>query len=79
MLNKNDNLFVSDFDIMMEKKKDERKRCMSRRKKEVTDIINSSDDRILYMISQMKEAADEDKVGVIWKLVFESQNIAIGK
>ena len=35
MLNRNDNLFVSDFDLMMEKKKAERKRSMSRRKKEV--------------------------------------------
>ena len=61
MLNRNDNLFVSDFDLMMEKKKAERKRSMSRRKKEVTDIINSSDDRIMYMISQMREAADEDR------------------
>ena len=35
MLNRNDNLFVSDFDLMMEKKKAERKRTMSRRKKDV--------------------------------------------
>ena len=64
MLNRNDvgsNLFVSDFDLMMEKKKAERSRNMSRRKKEVTDLISSADDRIIYMISQMKEAADEDK------------------
>ena len=27
----------------------------------MTDIINSSDDRIMYMISQMKEAAEEDR------------------
>ena len=27
----------------------------------MTDIINTSDDRIMYMISQMREAAEEDR------------------
>jgi len=61
MLNKNDSLYVNDFDVMMEKKKQARKRSMSRKKKDVTDIINDSDDRILYMITQMKDASEEDK------------------
>lgn len=61
MLNRNDGsgVFVSDFDAMMEKKKQERKRTMARKKKD--EFITTADDRIMCMISQMKEAAEEDR------------------
>ena len=39
MLQKNDNVFVSDFDLMMERKKTERSKQMSRRKKEVWFLV----------------------------------------
>lgn len=47
--------FVSDFDLMMEKKKAEMGR---RRKRRDVDIINDNDDIIMAMITQMKEAAE---------------------
>eukprot|EP00116_Pleurobrachia_bachei_P004130 sb/3464392/ len=61
MLNRNDGtgVFVSDFDAMMEKKKQERKRTMARKKKD--EFITTADDRIMCMISKMKEAAEEDR------------------
>lgn len=48
---------VYDFDLMMQKKRDESYR---RRKRKNTDIINDSDDLIADMITQMKQAADDD-------------------
>ncbi|PIK37907.1 hypothetical protein BSL78_25257 [Apostichopus japonicus] len=50
--------FVSDFDLMMEKKKAEMGR---RRKRRDVDIINDNDDIIMAMITQMKEAAEADQ------------------
>lgn len=47
--------FVSDFDLMMEKKKAEMGR---RRKRRDVDIINDNDDIVMAMITQMKEAAE---------------------
>ena len=46
---------VYDFDIMMQKKREENYR---RRKRKNIDIINDSDDVIAEMISQMKQAAE---------------------
>lgn len=48
---------VYDFDIMMQKKREEN---YKRRKRKNFDIINDSDDMISEMLSQMKQAADED-------------------
>ena len=48
---------VYDFDVMMQKKREENYR---RRKRKNTDIINDSDDMIADMITQMKQAADDD-------------------
>lgn len=50
--------FVSDFDMMMEKKKAEMGR---RRKRRDVDIINDNDDIVMAMITQMKEAAEADQ------------------
>ncbi|XP_013388241.1 protein IWS1 homolog [Lingula anatina] len=51
--------FVSDFDLMLERKKEEmRKR---RRKRKDFDIINDNDDLIAALINQMKTAAEEDR------------------
>ncbi len=48
--------FVSDFDLMLERKKEEmRKR---RRKRKDVDIINDNDDLIDDMIRRMKVAAE---------------------
>lgn len=46
---------VYDFDIMMQKKREESYR---RRKRKNIDIINDSDDVIAEMINQMKQAAE---------------------
>lgn len=48
---------VYDFDVMMQKKREENHK---RRKRKNTDIINDSDDLIADMITQMKQAADDD-------------------
>lgn len=53
-------VFVSDFDLMIQKKK-EMNRTFTRKRKNV-DIINDSDDAIARMISQMKDAAEEDRL-----------------
>ncbi|XP_068686197.1 protein IWS1 homolog [Montipora foliosa] len=53
-------VFVSDFDLMIQKKK-EMNRTFRRKRKNV-DIINDSDDAIARMISQMKEASEEDRM-----------------
>ncbi|KAK4472378.1 hypothetical protein MN116_003637 [Schistosoma mekongi] len=54
-----DDEFVSDFDRIMEKKKEE----LRRRRKRNRDIefLNDSDDLIVETISRMKSAADEDR------------------
>lgn len=51
--------FVSDFDLMMQKKKEEMKK--TRRKRKDIDLINDNDDLIADMITKMKEAAEEDR------------------
>ncbi|XP_067042816.1 protein IWS1 homolog [Acropora muricata] len=53
-------VFVSDFDLMIQKKK-EMNRTFRRKRKNV-DIINDSDDAIARMISQMKDAAEVDRL-----------------
>ncbi|UYV81015.1 IWS1 [Cordylochernes scorpioides] len=50
--------FMSDFDIMMQRKKEE---SGKRRKRKDIDIINDSDDLIAEIITQMKQAAREDR------------------
>lgn len=52
--------FVSDFDLMIQKKKEMNRNF--RRKRKNVDIINDSDDAIARMISQMQEAAEEDRL-----------------
>jgi transcription factor SPN1 len=49
--------FVYDFDIMMQKRKEQNARA---RKRKNTDIINDSDDIIADLIHQMKQAAEDD-------------------
>ncbi|XP_071084935.1 IWS1-like protein [Haliotis cracherodii] len=51
--------FVSDFELMMERKKEERQR--QRRKRKDCDMINDNDDLIADMIGKMKLAAEEDR------------------
>ncbi|CAC5405365.1 SPN1 [Mytilus coruscus] len=51
--------FVSDFDLMMERKKAEQRK--QRRKKNEGDLINDNDDLIADMICKMKEAAEGDR------------------
>jgi ribose 5-phosphate isomerase len=48
--------FVSDFDLMMERKKAEQRK--QRRKKKNEEFINDNDDLIADMICKMKEAAE---------------------
>lgn len=48
---------VYDFDIMMAKRKEQNARNRKRRN---TDLINDSDDFIAHLLSQMKQAAEED-------------------
>lgn len=52
--------FVSDFDLMLEKKKLQNR--MKRRRKADSDAINDNDDIIAAMLKQMKEAAEEDRI-----------------
>ena len=47
---------VSDFDVMLEKRKAEMSK--RRRKKKDIDILNDNDDMISDMIRRMKEAAE---------------------
>ncbi|GFR20732.1 protein IWS1 homolog [Trichonephila clavata] len=51
--------FVSDFDLMMLKKKEENSK---RRRRRDVDLISDSDDLIADIISQMRQAAEEDKI-----------------
>ena len=46
--------FVSDFDLMMARKKDEKRK----RKRKDVDIINDNDDLIDHMIQQMRMACE---------------------
>lgn len=50
--------FVSDFDLMLEKKRAERNK---RRRKKDIDLINDNDDAIARMIADMRLAAREDR------------------
>lgn len=52
-------MFVSDFDLMMQKKKEEMQR--QRRKRKDVDLINDNDDLIADLIVRMKEAANQDR------------------
>ncbi|KAI8772535.1 protein IWS1 isoform X2 [Biomphalaria glabrata] len=52
-------MFVSDFDLMMQKKKEEMSR--QRRKRKDVDLINDNDDLIADLIVKMKEAANLDR------------------
>ncbi|RVE53911.1 hypothetical protein evm_001314 [Chilo suppressalis] len=49
---------MSDFDIMLARKKDERR---GRRRRRDIDIINDNDDLIAHLLQQMRTAADEDR------------------
>lgn len=53
-------VFVSDFDLMIQKKKEMNKSL--RRKRKNVDIISDSDDAIAHMITKMKEAVEEDQM-----------------
>lgn len=50
---------MSDWDIMMQRRKDAMARARRRRRKDVD--ITANDDHIMAMIQQMKEAAEEDR------------------
>ncbi|XP_035208426.1 protein IWS1 homolog [Stegodyphus dumicola] len=50
--------FISDFDLMMQKKKEE---SSKRKRRRDVDLISDSDDLIADIISQMRQAAEEDK------------------
>ncbi|XP_076096303.1 uncharacterized protein LOC143067132 isoform X2 [Mytilus galloprovincialis] len=52
--------FVSDFDLMIERKKAEQRRQKGRKKNE-GHLINDNDDLIADMICKMKEAAEGDR------------------
>ncbi|XP_047131093.1 protein IWS1 homolog isoform X1 [Hydra vulgaris] len=52
--------FVSDFDLMLQKKKEMNK--MKRRSKKDFEVINDNDDIIDSMIKKMKEAAETDRM-----------------
>ncbi|GFN98123.1 protein iws1 homolog [Plakobranchus ocellatus] len=52
-------MFVSDFDLMMAKKKEEMQK--QRRKRKDVDLINDNDDLIADLIVKMKEAANMDR------------------
>ena len=55
--------FVSDFDLMIAKKKDESSRKRNRRRN--FEVINDSDDIIAELIGKMKEAASVSSQPVI--------------
>lgn len=50
--------FMSDFDIMMARKKEEKSR---RRKRNDIDLINDNDDLIAQLLQQMRQAAEHDR------------------
>ena len=51
--------FVSDFDLMLQRRKEEMGK--RRKKRKDVDIINDSDDLIADLITRMKTAAEEDR------------------
>lgn len=53
-------VFVSDFDLMIQKKKEMNRNF--RRKRKNVDIISDSDDAVAHMITQMKEVVEEDRM-----------------
>jgi len=52
--------FVSDFDIMLQKRKEMNR--MKRRAKKDFDLVNDNDDIMAAMIRQMRDAAEEDRM-----------------
>ena len=52
---------VSDFDLMMQKKKEENRMKRMKGKKNEGQFISDVDDSINSMMNRMKEAADSDK------------------
>jgi len=56
---KHDGSFVSDFEVMLQKKKEEN--SYRRRKRKDVDIINDNDDLIADLLTQMKQAAEDDR------------------
>lgn len=54
----NDNSGVSDFDLMLSRKREEQSK---RRKRKDIDIINDNDDIIAQLLSDMRNAAEEDR------------------
>ncbi|CAL8079053.1 unnamed protein product [Calicophoron daubneyi] len=54
-----DDAFVSDFDQIMARKREEMRR--RRRRNRDIEFLNDSDDLIVAMISRMKQAADDDR------------------
>ena len=60
---------MSDFDIMMAKKKEEMSK--RRKKRKDFDLINDSDDLIAEMINKMKVAAEVCNRSFIIKNVFK--------
>ncbi|GAU96956.1 hypothetical protein RvY_08320 [Ramazzottius varieornatus] len=52
---------LTDFDLMMLKKSEERRQTYRRRKRGDTEFINDQDDVIQAMIAEMKKAADADR------------------
>ena len=55
--------FVSDFDLMIERKKAEQRRQKGNKRKD-GDLINDNDDLIADMICKMKEAAEVKCYGI---------------
>lgn len=51
--------FVSDFEMMLAKKREEKSK--GRRRKRDIDLINDNDDLIDQLIQNMKQAAEEDR------------------
>lgn len=49
---------MSDFEIMLARKRDERR---GRRRRRDIDIINDNDDLIAHLLQQMRQAAEEDR------------------
>lgn len=50
--------FISDFELMLARKKDEKSK---RRKRRDIDLINDNDDLIAQLLQQMRHAAEEDR------------------
>ena len=52
---------MSDFDLMMQKRKEENRMKRLKGKKSDSSFIGDADDSINSMLNRMKEAADSDK------------------